>query len=116
MNLQAQSRLDATGYDRAQCKIGIVHIGLGAFHRAHQAVYVDRYLDLTGDLNWGIAAVNLRANDSAAFAESSKATDGYLLKTTSPEAETRYQLIRAHVAHEDWAVDRDAVTGPATRL
>ena len=108
MNLQAQSRLDATGYDRAQCKIGIVHIGLGAFHRAHQAVYVDRYLDLTGDLNWGIAAVNLRANDSAAFAESSKATDGYLLKTTSPEAETRYQLIRAHVAHEDWAVDRDA--------
>ncbi|WP_404335367.1 mannitol dehydrogenase family protein [Sphingomonas sp. MMS12-HWE2-04] len=38
---------------------GIVHFGPGAFHRAHQAAYVDRLLDR--DPRWGIAAVSLRS-------------------------------------------------------
>ena len=38
---------------------GIVHFGPGAFHRAHQADYVDRLLRL--DPRWGIAAVSLRS-------------------------------------------------------
>ena len=54
----------ATEYDRADCSIGIVHVGYGAFHRAHQAVYVDDLMDRTGDLGWGIAAVNLRASEA----------------------------------------------------
>ena len=41
---------------------GIVHFGPGAFHRAHQADYVDRLLD--GDPRWGIAAVSLRSGDT----------------------------------------------------
>ncbi|MBZ5486545.1 mannitol dehydrogenase family protein [Halomonas aquamarina] len=40
--------------------IGIVHLGLGAFHRAHQAVYLERYRDRTGDTQWGVSAANLR--------------------------------------------------------
>ena len=52
--------LHATKYDRQECQIGLVHLGYGAFHRAHQAVYVDDYMDLSGDLRWGIAAINLR--------------------------------------------------------
>jgi hypothetical protein len=47
-------------YDKSECQTGIVHIGYGAFHRAHQAVYVDDYMEKTGDLRWGIVAVNLR--------------------------------------------------------
>jgi len=39
--------------------VGIVHFGPGAFHRAHQADYVDRLL--AGDPRWGIAAVSLRS-------------------------------------------------------
>ena len=54
-----------TDYDKSACAIGVVHLGYGAFHRAHQAVYFDDYMQKTGDLNWGIAAVNLSANDSA---------------------------------------------------
>ena len=50
-------KLFQTDYDRASCKIGIVHLGFGAFHRAHQAVYIDDYMQQTGDLRWGIAAV-----------------------------------------------------------
>lgn len=42
--------------------IGIVHLGLGAFHRAHQAVYVQRHLDRTGTDDWGICSANLRSN------------------------------------------------------
>ncbi|WP_084004737.1 mannitol dehydrogenase family protein [Terasakiispira papahanaumokuakeensis] len=40
--------------------MGIVHLGLGAFHRAHQAVYLERYRSRTGDLSWGVSAANLR--------------------------------------------------------
>ncbi|WP_342595250.1 mannitol dehydrogenase family protein [Salinicola lusitanus] len=42
--------------------IGIVHLGLGAFHRAHQAVYLQRHLDRTGADDWGICSANIRAN------------------------------------------------------
>jgi len=45
--------LDAIG-------IGIVHLGPGAFHRAHQAEFVDRLL--AGDPQWGICAVSLRTS------------------------------------------------------
>lgn len=41
---------------------GIVHIGLGAFHRAHQAVYLERWLNRTGGGAWGICAANIRSN------------------------------------------------------
>ncbi len=49
-------------YDRAVLKPGILHIGLGAFHRAHQAVYTDAALEAEfGD--WGIVGVSLRSVD-----------------------------------------------------
>ena len=107
MNRQAQPHLEATTYDRSNCQIGIVHLGFGAFHRAHQAVYIDQYLEATADLRWGIAAVNLRAADTAAFEAVQKASEGYLLKTTSPNDHVRYQLVRSHVAYADWSKDAD---------
>ncbi|CAM8661449.1 MULTISPECIES: mannitol dehydrogenase family protein [Sphingobium] len=47
-------------YDRAAVKCGVVHIGIGAFHRAHQAVIFDNALN-AGDLRWGIVAASLRS-------------------------------------------------------
>ncbi len=47
-------------YDRAALRPGIVHIGLGAFHRAHQAVFTQRALAQSFG-PWGIVAVNLRS-------------------------------------------------------
>ncbi|MCE8040094.1 MULTISPECIES: mannitol dehydrogenase family protein [unclassified Halomonas] len=41
-------------------RIGIVHLGLGAFHRAHQAVYLERYRQRSGDDAWGVCSANLR--------------------------------------------------------
>ena len=74
--------LSATTYDRQQCQIGFVHLGYGAFHRAHQAVFIDDYMQMSGDLRWGIAAINLRASESAAFEAAQNSANGYLLKTT----------------------------------
>ena len=45
---------------------GVLHLGFGAFHRAHQAEYFDRHIERTGDTRWGITAVNLRAADHPA--------------------------------------------------
>ena len=64
--LSASTHLPATvakpRYDRATLKPGILHIGFGAFHRAHQAVYTDSALAQTfGD--WGIIGVSLRSLD-----------------------------------------------------
>jgi len=48
------------GYDRAQVKTGVVHLGIGAFHRAHQAVVFDDAL-AAGDLRWGVLGASLRS-------------------------------------------------------
>jgi fructuronate reductase len=49
-------------YDRRAIKTGIVHLGVGAFHRAHQAVYTDDALGK--DPHWGIVAASLRSPDT----------------------------------------------------
>lgn len=47
-------------YDRVAQKAGIVHFGIGAFHRAHQAWYTDAAMR-AGDRDWGIIGVSLRS-------------------------------------------------------
>ena len=67
-------------YDPRTAKIGILHLGLGAFHRAHQAVYTDDVL--AGDLRWGICGVSLKTPRAV---EPLAAQDGlytYLLRTS----------------------------------
>ncbi|MFV8817498.1 mannitol dehydrogenase family protein [Haliea sp. E17] len=51
-------------YDRAALRPGILHLGLGAFHRAHQAVYTDTALRLGGG-DWGIIGVCMRGDSVA---------------------------------------------------
>jgi fructuronate reductase len=46
-------------YDRGATRFGIVHIGPGAFHRAHQAFYVDTLLH--SDKRWAISALSLKS-------------------------------------------------------
>lgn len=48
-------------YDRDATRIGIVHLGAGAFHRAHQAVYVDDVLSI--DPGWAICGASLNSRD-----------------------------------------------------
>lgn len=106
MNSVSGTPVHATTYDRSACAVGVVHLGFGAFHRAHQAQYIDDYMDATGDLAWGIAAVNLRAAETAQFrtiADDLTARDGYFLKAVSPDGDVALRRVRAHVACEDWS-------------
>jgi fructuronate reductase len=63
---QSAQRLPASfgrpTYDRTAIKTGVVHLGIGNFHRAHQAAYFDRALSL-GDNRWGIIGASLRSPD-----------------------------------------------------
>ena len=81
-------------YDKGECQTGIVHIGYGNFHRAHQAVYIDEYMNKTGDLRWGIVAVNL-------INEGFREIDDYVLKTPSC-----YKFVRSHLDYIDWTKNR----------
>lgn len=83
-----------TTYDKSECQTGIVHIGYGNFHRAHQAMYIDDYMEKSGDLRWGIVAVNLRN-------EGFREIDDYILKTPSS-----YRIVRSHLDYIDWTKNR----------
>lgn len=58
------STVATPAYDRATLKSGIVHIGTGAFHKAHQAVFTDDALNASGG-DWMITGVSLRSGDVA---------------------------------------------------
>lgn len=51
------------GYDRGALATGIVHLGIGAFHRAQEAVFTEAAL-AAGDLSWGILGASLRSPDT----------------------------------------------------
>jgi len=106
MNKATQSPIAATSYVRSACDVGVLHLGFGAFHRAHQAVYLDDYMQTTGDLRWGICAVNLRAAESAQFEEAVQDIerhDGYFLKSYSAAGQVALRRVRSHVKFADWS-------------
>ena len=51
-------------YERAKLQAGIVHLGVGAFQRAHLAVVNEAALHASGDLRWGTIGVSLRQPDT----------------------------------------------------
>ena len=72
----------------------VLHLGLGSFHRAHQAVYLQQLIE-AGDARWSIVGANLRP-DMADVIDALRAQDGrYTLETVSPAGEYRYQRIEA---------------------
>jgi fructuronate reductase len=52
--------------DPRSLTVGQVHLGLGAFHRAHQAVYTEDAIRHTGEHHWAIAAFTQRSGAAAA--------------------------------------------------
>ncbi len=58
-----RSRLPVPAYDRSLVTPGVVHLGVGGFHRAHLAMYHDRLLSEGHGLNWGICGVGVLAAD-----------------------------------------------------
>ncbi|MGF1687826.1 mannitol dehydrogenase family protein [Photobacterium japonica] len=81
-----------------------LHIGLGSFHRAHQAWYLDQLIK-TGDTAWTIAAGNIR-NDAEEVAQTLAQQGGqYVLETISPKGECTYETINAISKILPWQPD-----------
>ncbi|SPM41027.1 Mannitol-1-phosphate/altronate dehydrogenases [Mycobacterium numidiamassiliense] len=55
--------IEAPNYDRSSVRVGIAHIGTGHFHRAHQAMYIDRLLRKGLAHEWGICGVGVMPGD-----------------------------------------------------
>jgi D-arabinitol 4-dehydrogenase len=72
----------------------ILHIGLGSFHRAHQAVYLN-HLREAGDTRWAIVGGNIRDDQPATMAALVAQKGEYTLETVSPAGERRYERIRS---------------------
>lgn len=82
-------------YDRKQVKTGIVHIGVGGFHRSHQAYYIHQLLQKNGAKDWAICGVGLREADRN-MAHVLAAQDYlYTLVTQHPDGKVEGEVIGA---------------------
>ncbi|WP_127995436.1 D-arabinitol 4-dehydrogenase [Piscinibacter defluvii] len=70
----------------------MLHLGLGSFHRAHQAVYLHE-LNKSGDRSWTLAGGNTRPDMAETIAALSAQGGAYTLETISPAGEHRYERI-----------------------
>jgi fructuronate reductase len=102
------------GYDRRALDIGIVHFGPGAFHRVHQAWFIDKML--ANDPRWGICAVSLRSTD----VRDALAPQDCLYTLAVLDGTTSYQVIGSHkqtlVAPEDPETVLERLCAPKTHV
>ncbi len=108
--------VELPGYDRAAQAVGIVHFGIGAFHRAHQAWYTDRAMAM-GDRDWAVLGVSLRSD---AVAQQLNPQHGLYTVTERSAAGAATRLVGSVqavlVAAHQTAELVTALAAPATRI
>jgi fructuronate reductase len=108
--------IQTPGYDRSAVTPGIVHLGIGAFHRAHQAVFTDDCL-ADGETDWGIIAASLRSPETRDALEPQD--NLYTLAVRSSDSEVLRvigSISRVLVARENPEALLDALSDPRTRI
>ncbi|WP_431099590.1 D-arabinitol 4-dehydrogenase [Polaromonas aquatica] len=97
----------------------MLHLGLGSFHRAHQAVYLQRLID-AGDIRWSIVGANIRPDMAEVVAALQAQGGRYTLETVSPAGKYRYEQIEAIREVLRWEDSLAAVisrgAAPSTRI
>ncbi len=82
-------------YNRKAVKTGIVHVGVGGFHRAHQAYYMHQLLGKDNALDWGICGVGLREGDRKMYNILKKQDYLYTLIVQHPNGTVKSEVIGA---------------------
>src|SRR5919112_2001205 len=96
-------------YDRGQVGVGVVHFGVGGFHRAHQAMYLDRLMNDGKALDWGICGVGVMPGDRR-MKDAMDAQDClYTLVVKQPDGTLEPQVIGSIVEYLFAPDDPDAV-------
>lgn len=111
------SRVPVPTYDREALRPGLVHFGVGGFHRAHQAVYLDELAERRDSMDWGITGVGLH---NPAMSEVMRDQDClYMVVARGPD-EDQARVIGAmrayHFGGESPEPVFDALVSPETRL
>ncbi|WP_016856507.1 mannitol dehydrogenase family protein [Halomonas smyrnensis] len=107
-------------YDRQAVTAGIVHIGVGGFHRAHQAMYLDELMNRGEALDWGIVGVGVMPGDRR-MQEILAAQDHlYTLVVKHPDGRRQARVIGAMIDYLFAPADPEAViekmADPAIRI
>jgi mannitol 2-dehydrogenase len=107
-------------YDRTAVSVGIVHFGVGNFHRSHQAMYLDRLLRAGGSNDWGICGVGVLPSDIR-MRDALRAQDlEYTLVERRPDGSTPATRIGSIVeylyAPEELSAVLERLADPATRI
>jgi mannitol 2-dehydrogenase len=97
LNAQNLSSLPAglpvPAYDRDALRTGIVHFGVGGFHRAHEAMYLDRLMSAGKALDWAICGVGVLPGDRR-MRDVLNAQDGlYTLVVKAPDGTLEPRVI-----------------------
>jgi mannitol 2-dehydrogenase len=107
-------------YDRTAVRPGIVHFGVGGFHRAHQAMYLDRLMNDGKALDWGICGVGVMPQDRRMYDVMSAQGCLYTLVVKYPDGTMEPRVIGSIVdylfAPDDPAAVLARMTDPATRI
>jgi len=107
-------------YDRGQVRTGIVHIGVGGFHRAHEAMYVDSLMERGGPLEWGITGVGLLPGDRRMAEVMAKQDCLYTLVLKHPDGSREPRVIGSLVDYLFAPEQPDEVlrvlSDPSTRI
>jgi mannitol 2-dehydrogenase len=107
-------------YDRSVIKTGIVHIGVGAFHRAHQAVYTDMLLQDPGNKGWGICGIGLLESDRKIIDQLVQQDGLYSVMITGPDgiltARVIGSLIECLYAPDDPQVVIEKMADPDVKI
>ena len=114
------ARLPVPTYDRSAVRTGIVHLGVGGFHRAHEAMYVDALMESGDARDWGITGVGLMAGDRK-MAEVMHAQDClYTLVVKHADGSLHPRVMGSLVGYLFAPDDPETVLGlmsdPATRI
>ncbi|MDH6199314.1 mannitol 2-dehydrogenase [Mycobacterium frederiksbergense] len=113
-------RVSRPSYDRGEVRVGIAHFGVGGFHRAHQAMYLDRLLDQGVAAEWGICGIGVMPADRR-MAEVMAAQDGlYTLLLVHPDGHREARVIGSIIDYRHAPDDPESViellANPATRI
>lgn len=85
--------LSCPSYNRKELKTGIVHIGVGGFHRSHQAFYIHKLLEKQRSTDWAICGVGLREADRKMAKALQEQDCLYSLLTQHPNGEVGIEII-----------------------
>ena len=110
----------APDYDRSALRTGIVHLGVGGFHRAHQAMYLDRLMRAGRALDWAVCGVGLLPQDATMRDALAGQDHLYSLTLKHPDGRREHTVIGSihdyRFAPEDRAGVLEIMTAPATRI